>query len=33
MPNLCLMGHHDLDDPRGGDTVRQIHGPQNFHFS
>jgi 3',5'-cyclic AMP phosphodiesterase CpdA len=32
-PNVCLIGNHDLEDPRGGDAWSAIHGPRNFQFS
>jgi hypothetical protein len=33
VPDLCIVGNHDLDDPRGAETWAQIHGPPNFQFA
>ena len=33
IPNLCIVGNHDLDDPDGWATFRRIHGPANFTFA
>src|SRR4051812_40657551 len=33
VPNVCLIGNHDLEDPRGGEAWRAVHGPRNFHFA
>jgi hypothetical protein len=33
VPNLCVIGNHDLDDPSGPDAWAQIHGPRNFAFA
>jgi Calcineurin-like phosphoesterase len=33
VPNVCIVGNHDLDDPSGADTWAQIHGPANFQFA
>ena len=33
IPNVCLIGNHDLEDPRGADAWAAVHGPRNFHFS
>jgi hypothetical protein len=32
VPNLCIVGNHDLDDPAGPDVFTQLHGPMNFEF-
>jgi hypothetical protein len=32
MPDVCVIGNHDLDDPSGPDAWREIHGPTNFQF-
>jgi hypothetical protein len=32
VPNLCVIGNHDLDDPSGWDAYERIHGPVNFTF-
>ena len=32
MPNVCLIGNHDLEDPRGSEAWAAVHGPRNFHF-
>lgn len=33
LPNLCVVGNHDLDDPVGAATFEQIHGPFNYSFA
>ncbi len=33
IPNLCVVGNHDLDDPSGPETFERIHGPMNFDFA
>jgi Calcineurin-like phosphoesterase len=33
IPNLCVVGNHDLDDPQGRDVWDEIHGPMNFAFA
>ena len=33
LPNLCLIGNHDLEDPRGAEAFSAVHGPTNFHFA
>ena len=33
VPNICVIGNHDMDIPMGLDTFRSIHGPENFEFS
>jgi Calcineurin-like phosphoesterase len=32
IPNLCVIGNHDLDDPAGPETFGRYHGPMNFDF-
>jgi len=32
-PDVCLIGNHDLEDPRGGEAWRAVHGPRNFQFA
>jgi hypothetical protein len=32
MPNLCVVGNHDLDDPVGPEAFARFHGPSNFDF-
>jgi hypothetical protein len=32
-PDVCVVGNHDLDDPRGPDAWARIHGPTNFEFA
>ena len=32
VPNVCLIGNHDLEDPRGAEAWAAVHGPRNFHF-
>jgi Calcineurin-like phosphoesterase len=33
MPNLCVVGNHDLDDAAGWEAFMQIHGPVNYQFA
>src|SRR3954447_2335056 len=33
VPNVCLIGNHDLEDPRGGEAWSAVHGPRNFEFA
>ena len=33
VPNLCLVGNHDLEDSRGPEAWTAVHGPMNFHFA
>jgi hypothetical protein len=33
IPNVCLIGNHDLEDPRGADAWSAVHGPRNFQFA
>ena len=32
VPNVCLIGNHDLEDRRGSEAWAAVHGPRNFHF-
>jgi Calcineurin-like phosphoesterase len=33
LPNLCVVGNHDMDDEGGPDAFVRIHGPMNFDFA
>jgi 3',5'-cyclic AMP phosphodiesterase CpdA len=33
IPNVCLIGNHDLEDPSGGDAWSEVHGPRDFQFA
>jgi hypothetical protein len=33
IPNLCLIGNHDLEDPGAPEAWADVHGPTNFHFA
>ena len=33
VPDVCIVGNHDLDDPGAADTWERIHGPANFQFA
>jgi hypothetical protein len=33
VPNVCVVGNHDLDDAGGEDAWAQVHGPMNFDFA
>jgi hypothetical protein len=33
IPNVCLVGNHDLEDPGGAEAWTAVHGPANFHFA
>jgi calcineurin-like phosphoesterase family protein len=33
VPNICVVGNHDLDDAVGPDAWAQVHGPMNFDFA
>jgi hypothetical protein len=33
VPNICIVGNHDLDDESGPDAFARIHGPMNFTFA
>jgi hypothetical protein len=32
IPDLCIVGNHDLDDPDAPETFERVHGPMNFEF-
>jgi Calcineurin-like phosphoesterase len=33
MPNVCLIGNHDLESPQGAAAFEAVHGPRNFSFA
>jgi calcineurin-like phosphoesterase family protein len=33
VPNICVVGNHDLDDAGAPDAWAQVHGPMNFDFA
>jgi 3',5'-cyclic AMP phosphodiesterase CpdA len=33
LPNVCLIGNHDLEDPGGAEAWTAIHGPRSFQFA
>jgi 3',5'-cyclic-AMP phosphodiesterase len=33
MPDICLIGNHDLEDPSGADAWAAVHGPRDFTFA
>jgi hypothetical protein len=33
LPDVCVVGNHDLDDPGAAEAWEQIHGPTNFEFA
>jgi Calcineurin-like phosphoesterase len=33
IPNVCLIGNHDLEDARAAEAWDAVHGPRNFHFA
>lgn len=33
VPNVCVIGNHDLDDPGGREAWAAVHGPVNFEFA
>jgi hypothetical protein len=33
VPDLCIVGNHDLDDSTGWDVFERVHGPVNFTFA
>lgn len=33
VPNLCVVGNHDLDEAAGWETFEEVHGPMNFEFT
>src|SRR4051794_37931522 len=32
VPDLCVVGNHDLDDTAGEEAWTQVHGPMNYEF-
>jgi hypothetical protein len=33
VPNVCVVGNHDLDDPGAREAWAGVHGPVNFEFA
>lgn len=33
VPDVCVIGNHDLDDRGGAEAWARIHGPRNFRFT
>jgi hypothetical protein len=33
VPNVCVVGNHDLDDEAGPEAWSRVHGPMNFDFA
>ncbi|MFL5943837.1 MAG: metallophosphoesterase family protein [Gaiellaceae bacterium] len=33
IPNICVVGNHDLDDAEGHDAWEELHGPMNYDFA
>jgi hypothetical protein len=33
IPDVCVVGNHDLDDESGPEAFARVHGPMNFHFA
>ncbi len=33
IPNLCVIGNHDLDDAGGWEIFARVHGPVNYSFA
>jgi Calcineurin-like phosphoesterase len=33
VPDVCVIGNHDLDDPSGPEAWAEVHGPRNFEFA
>jgi 3',5'-cyclic-AMP phosphodiesterase len=33
VPDICVVGNHDLDDASGPDAWARVHGPMNFDFA
>ena len=33
VPNICVVGNHDLDSPEGLEAWSRVHGPMNFDFA
>ena len=32
IPDVCVIGNHDLDDPGGPEAFANVHGPASFDF-
>jgi hypothetical protein len=33
IPDICVVGNHDLDSPSGLESFARVHGPMNFDFA
>jgi len=33
IPDVCVIGNHDLDDASGPESFARVHGPTNFSFA
>src|SRR5918993_532381 len=33
IPDVCLIGNHDLENPRGAESFGAVHGPRCFQFA
>lgn len=33
IPNICVIGNHELDDADGWDAFHRVHGPANYDFA
>ena len=33
VPNICVIGAHERDDPAGEENYQRVHGPVNFQFA
>jgi len=33
VPDVCVVGNHDLDDAGGPESFARVHGPMNFSFA
>ena len=33
IPDICVVGNHDLDDTSGPEAFARVHGPMNFSFA
>ena len=33
VPNLCVLGNHDVDDPAGPESFERVHGPSQLDFA
>ena len=33
VPDVCIVGNHDLDDASGPEAWARVHGPMNFDFA